>query len=63
MQTKLKKGYHQFKIDDEPGNLTVTSKLSKKEFTDKLKNNRIKPYVSVINHKGAISNNIFNPYN
>lgn len=63
MKEKLKKGYRLLVIDDEPGNLTVITKLSKKDFTDKLKTNRLKPYTSFINHKGAISNNIFNPYN
>lgn len=41
MTKQVKKGYYQFRIDDEPGNLTVTSKLSKKEFMDKLKANRL----------------------
>jgi len=41
MAKEIKKGYHQFRIDDEPGNLTVTSKLSKKQFMDKLKTNRL----------------------
>lgn len=63
MTEKLKKGYRWLAIDDESGNLMVATKLSKKEFTDKLKTNRLKPYVSFVNHKGAISNNIFNPYN
>jgi hypothetical protein len=38
---KLKKGYHQLVIDDEPGNLIVTTRLSKKQFKEKLKTNRL----------------------
>lgn len=41
MDIKLKKGYRLLVIDDEPGNLVVTTRLSKKQFQEKLKNNRL----------------------
>lgn len=41
MTKQLKKGLHQFRIDDESGNMVVTTRLSKKEFTEKLKTNRL----------------------
>ena len=35
------KKYNKFKIEDEPGQLIVTSSLSKKQFQEKLKTNRL----------------------
>ena len=42
MTNQAKKGYHQFRIEDESGNMEVTSKLSKKEFQEALKTRRLK---------------------
>jgi hypothetical protein len=61
MSKKLKNDYQQLVIDDGQSSMIVTTRLSKIEFENKLKTNRLKPYSSTINYHGNLTNNIFNP--